>query len=123
MSDIAQDKLKRLLDALYLNTKGKKIPWQVTFDDVALEADIGKSRVRLEEQTTMDFGTYIELTVRNSLGNVVDTITAEALDGVASPFEEAPNYARLLRYLYTNANRQARGADEAIDDILDSLES
>lgn len=112
-------KEKKLVDNLVEKTLSGKISWSDSpFGDEPWTM-IGDHRVSLEEGRSANGSTLIYVVIRDNEHREIDRFHDENLDQT----NQSPIYFKILKDLYLTSNRQAKGADKAIDDILKGMDN
>jgi hypothetical protein len=118
---MALTKPKRLVKALFDKTQTGSVDWhesaaadtfQVSFKDHSVQIAMRKGRDEL-----MDY----VISVLNEEGTVVDRFSDEELDTEDDGTIKGRGWYALMLELYNLALRHARGADKALNAILDEL--
>ena len=110
------EKLWQLVKRLHQKTIEGTVPWEVSFKATYLAA-FPKYGVRVSEIVKEDSLDYvIELLDEN--GRVIESASDADLRDVAAPGESYP----VMKELFVMARRRALGVDEALDDLLSSLD-
>lgn len=103
-------KIVNLINALVERTEDREISWEATAWNnkfMCLLSGYSVGITQDEEFTT--------LTIEDALGEIIEQIRDNDLHG---PYIQA---AFKLRSLFVSARRNAKGADKAIDEIINSL--
>lgn len=124
MTEPATTKARELVETLFERTQAKKISWAPTFKGDAVETTLGRYTIRIVEEFNRDNEDYDHyVTVSDQIGTNIDTITYSVLgtDEKSPRVGEFKFYWQLVDALYKAAHRQATGADQALEEILDIL--
>lgn len=119
MTSSPTERMRSLVDALYDRTLQNKLSWRLSFDESAVEAKLATYIVRVNEWRDEDGDPVFVIEITNDIGNVIDIISGATLRGLAPP--KGGSYGQVISEIYRLANRQIKGADKAIDDILSEL--
>ena len=105
-----QEQVEKLVQKLTGLTQEGKVLWEQTVDERTFLASVASVVISVRELPPYDAPDY-QFTIRNAEGRVLDEAIARGGD----------EWTR-LRGLYEMARRQALHVDEALSDILASLE-
>jgi hypothetical protein len=120
MTPAIKDKYSKLLDALHEKTEGGEVVWQSATDSGTIFAQIGKNTIFLSLDESPDGTDYI-LSIFNDEGAKVDEFGDADLNARTPKNNSFSSYFSLMRSIYITGERQILGADEVLDDILDTL--
>ncbi len=115
------EKLRGLVEFLYLKTEESKLDWNLSFDRQSVWSVIGDYRIEIAEDQAESFEKDIRVTVFNKDGDQVDTFTDTYFSGKMPAKAKFNTYYLLMSTNLETAKRQASGADAAIETILTSL--
>ncbi len=112
-----------LLESLLARTNDGKVDWQKTADDDTFQAVLGGHIIAIARRSpTPDFS--FVLTIFNSNGDEIESISTVRVDLGLAEFDDAEKRMKnMLAELFELARRRAHGAEEAIDAILQELNS
>jgi hypothetical protein len=113
-------KYKQIVDALYANTKSKSVLWKLT-DRGNPYTQFGNYSVLLENKEDADGAPYILVTITDILGKFIDNFSDNTLSEDSPSDSDLESYWKVMDTLIETARRQARGADSALDEILNQL--
>ena len=118
MSDL--DKLAKLIDTLAKLTREDKVTWSETADDNTFQTSFPQYNVSVTKKYAgqnwgEDYYEY-RITVRDQAGKVLEDAGHSDLSAVDHLAETA------MKSLYDNARRSALKVDEALSDLLSSLD-
>lgn len=112
MSDFQKE--RKLVDSLIEKTDSRKIDWNDGIFEDEPWAKIGQHRISIEEGRDANGSVLIFVVIRDLDGKEIDRFNDENLDAGGPPGV----YFRSLQTLHKQASRQAKGADQAIEDVL-----
>ncbi len=120
-----QPQIVKLVEKLTELTRQNKITWETTADEDTFLTSAGKSVVTISRRGATDEDADYRIQLLNDVGQVVEEATATLSDFV--PAELRRNLGRRVeweqtRSLHEMARRSALHADEAVADLLMSLE-
>lgn len=121
MTDTTQRQAK-LAQRLYDMTKTKKINWKYDVFDDSVVAEFSKYKVSMEDGRDSEGSPFITITIFSLSDDEIDKFNDEDLKNISTSDPEYPSFWKLMSQTLNLAKRQARGADDAIDDILDELD-
>ena len=113
------EKYGKLLDGLYRKTVNKELVWEISSWDEELYTVVGGRRIRLTGGRDAN-GSPVERIEVLYGDDVIDSFS----DGRLEDLPQDPSfhsYYLKMRALRMTATRQAKGADDALDAILDDL--
>ena len=115
------EKYKALIDKLFDQTIEKTIKWQLDSKNNPYTV-VGSFPVLLERYEDAEGTPYIRLSIfQDQNDNPIDTFNDASLANYAPGDQTYSSYWNLMNELVEIAIRQAKGADQAIDEILKSL--
>lgn len=117
MSELAK-KYKKLVDDLYTSTMAKSLGWEEDWQG-NIFVSLGGRIVQLDGSRSSD-GEPLEVVEIKDGDQIIDYFNDTNLRSL-TPGVEFSNYYEKMSELRKVAIRQARGADEAIDDVLNAL--
>jgi hypothetical protein len=121
MSKIA-DKHAVLIDRLYDQTQKGKLDWEIDPFSKRVAASVGSYMVELHVGTDGN-GNPIEISyLKNGMGEVIEQFTDEELQDYTPGGNKFNTYWKKMEALRLDARRIAMGAEQAVDDILSSLD-
>lgn len=113
------EKYGRLLDGLYRKTVKKELLWEISSWDEELYAVVGGRQIRLTGGRDAN-GAPVERVEVLYGDDVIDSFSDSRLSTLPQD-PDFPTYYLKMRALRMTATRQAKGADDALDAILDDL--
>lgn len=120
---IPVQKYRSLAEKLYTSTANETLRWQISPFTEELSASLGRYRIILNTGEDAEGSPYVRVDIKDQSDEEVDGFTDNTVSG-GSPKIEGPNtYWGLLNDLYTMAYRSAKGADKALDEILNELDN
>ena len=119
---IPKDKYRELAEKLYNSTLDKSLHWQQDPFSEDLFTSLGKYKICLYSNEDAEGSPYIRVVVKNQAGEEVDSFTDSTISGATPNVYSIQSYWVLLNNLYTMAHRKAKGADEALDEVLSALD-
>ena len=114
------EKYARLVDGLYTKTTNREISWEISSWDEDLYGTIGSRRIKLSGGRNAD-GAPIERLEMVDGDSTIDGFASTTLSNVKPSDNFSSSYTK-MRALRISAERQARGADDVLDDLLGNLE-
>jgi len=111
-------KQRKLVDFLLEKTASSKISWS---DSGALDeprTKLGEHWVQLAEGRSANGSSLYSVVLATSIGEEVDRFDDEDLDAG----DPNSSYYMALKELHMVASRQAKGADAALDDVLNRIQ-
>lgn len=118
-----QEKFVRLAVLLSNRTMDKKIAW-TSSGEQAVQAEISGRYVELSSGRSFNDEPLEYVTIRDAFGSLVDQFDDETLSGQPIPFgSRHTGFFNLMGATRQAALRQALGADEAIDSIINELDA
>jgi hypothetical protein len=120
MTSVA-DKYRALVLKLYNQTINKNIEWAIDPFDRKLFVEMSRYKIRLYSSRDADGEPFENVEILNSSDETIDFFTDGTVSGKTPGILGHSSYYELMRTLRVQAHRQASGADQALDDILDSL--
>ena len=121
MTDTTQRQAK-LAQRLYDMTKKKKINWKYDSFDDNVTAEFSKNKIAVEDGRDSEGSPFIMVTIYSLSDEEIDKFNDEDLKNLSTSDPEYSSFWKLMSQTLNLAKRQARGADDAIDDILDELD-
>lgn len=122
MSVVARQKYKMLMDRLYDKTDAKELPWQSDIiDDDIVSTSIGDRTIEVGDARNGSNEPIIRVVIRDANGRIVEQFDDENLLGLSTGRPQFQTYWPLMKDLLSMAQRQATGADKALDEIIDAL--
>ena len=118
----AEERYVKLVDRLHHLTIEKKLSWKIDNMSDELTCQFSRNKLTLEEGRDADGQPNVKLCVMDFSDDVIDSFTDTMLMKIKPSNQKFENHWFLMKDLYVSANRQATGADKAIDDILNELE-
>lgn len=116
----AQNQLRALVEALYSKTMRGELTWGKAAHSQAFVTNVAQKRLEISVEHG-ERGEDVWLNIYNSEGDHVDSIS-DTYFGTLTPARTAhSNYYSLMKELYDSADRNARGADAAISELLNEL--
>jgi hypothetical protein len=112
---MAYQKIAQLVKRLADQTAAGLIAWQPTAVDDMFMVSFPKYSVSIQPTTDQEGVPFIEITVRDGEGRVLESVN----DGDLDIFVEKPY--QLLSDMHASARRQALGVNQAIDELLRHL--
>lgn len=103
-------KILTLINKLHEKTEAGKLDWEASASSNKFLTTLSEYSVGISEE-----GDDFVLTIADSWGNLVERMSDPELK------EEDSGIFELMQSLYYLARRNARGADKAIDEILDII--
>lgn len=116
------EKYRALVNRLYDKTVDKGINWTQESGGPGVVGQFGSFSIRLVSVRTSNNNPLEVVEVFNSEGSKVDRFNDETIGGEGTRYPSLPYYYDLMKELRKTAQRQASGADSAIDDILKELD-
>ena len=104
------EQVEKLVDRLTKLSEEDKVPWEATADDTTFLAPVSKFVVTVAEVETYD-GIRYDFAIRSDDGRIIDEVLATRGEDWIQ-----------LRDLHSMARRKALHVDEALSDLLSSLE-
>lgn len=114
------EKYRLLVERLYTRTINKKLSWERD-DDETLNYFISDKTVELSYGENFEEETIIIIKIYKN-GDVIEKFDDETLKGPKPRVGGFESYWSLLANLFDTAKRQATGADDALDSLLDELD-
>jgi len=113
----------RLVEKLTELTSQNKIVWETTADEDTFLTSAGKSVVKIARDGGLPDAPVYRIQLLNEAGRVVEEAVASSFDehGRYDPTQLKPE-AALVGSLHELARRSALHADQAVADLLSSLE-
>ena len=116
------DKTAEFLRKLYRSTESASINWQRAFEDDSVEAKIGNLIVKIRRIfSEIDGSSEIVLYIQNEYGTIVDVLTDESLPEPPTSVIGFSSFSQVLERVFAIAFRQASGAENALDSLIDDL--
>jgi hypothetical protein len=115
-----KDKRCLMVERLYKKTIARSLSWSLDSQDDSVDVVISGKIVSLRRSNNSN-GEPIEIVTIYKDGNPIESFSDEDL-GFAPDDLPLPTYWQLMVALHDTASRQALGADDAIDEILDELD-
>jgi hypothetical protein len=115
------EKLRGLVESLYLQTDSGKIDWNLSTDRQSVWAKIGSYRIEAADDQIEGFEQDIRITVFSEEGDQIDTFSDSYFRGLIPSNSQFNSYYSLMATFLEMARRQASGADAAIEMILKTL--
>jgi hypothetical protein len=112
------EKERKLVDSLVAKTGAKKISWTESVPLGNPEALIGDHIIALEEGRNANGASLFMVVIMDKNYREIDRFDDEALDGQ----NRGGQYFTLLSELYERASKQARGAEDAIENLLKNID-
>ncbi len=112
------EKNKRLIERLLERTDEGKVEWKEAADR-GFQLSFAQNSINLRQATSRN-GTIYIVSLLNALGEVADSFNDEDLDADGDGPDST--WFSKLKQLYTQAQRQARGADKVLNEILSELD-
>jgi hypothetical protein len=113
------EKNKRLVQRLYEKTRAGTLEWQETPDN-GFQVSLANNSIKIRTVTKRGSNeTLLYVYLINAAGEVADSFHDEELDAD----EPDTRWFRKLREILQLAQRQARGADKVLNDILSELDN
>lgn len=116
------EKYRRLVKLLWSRTSEKAIPWKWDSGARIVTCWIGKRPLTISETANNDFEELYVFTIYNEKSEPVERFNDENLTGEV-PGDGFETYFGLSQTLFETAQKQATGADVALDEILSRLEN
>ncbi len=110
------DLTKRLIDRIYAMSQEGRLSWSEGPGQNAFAFEADNYSVVVDSPSSGPM-----LTISDSEGRELEALTADDLAEVRAPGGQ--DYETIVREVHTSARRAALGTDEAIDRILQTLES
>lgn len=111
-----EEKMRKLVDRLLTKTKQAEVAWSETPVEGAYQVSFPNYSVGLDNESGP-----IVVRIYNSEGKIVNSITQDEIVGKEDASLGNFYYEEMLKELYASAREQARGSDNAIDEILKNL--
>ena len=122
MSMSAKQKYKVLIDRLYEKTNAKDLPWESDIiDDEVVSTSIGDRTIEVGDARNGSNEPIVKVTIRDSNGRIIEEFNDENLSGLLTGRPQFQSYWPLMKDLLSMAQRQATGADKALDEIIEAL--
>lgn len=112
------EKYKQLIDDLYSSTINKSLAWEEDWSG-EIFASLGGKEIYLSSSRTSN-GEPLEVIEIKNGDQVIDYFNDHSVNRFTN-VEGFLNYYEKMKELRMLATRQARGADQAIDDVLKAL--
>lgn len=112
------EKNKRLIERLIERTDAGKIEWKEAADG-GFQVSFAQNSINLRTMKGRN-GTLYILSLLNAVGEVADSFNDEDLD--ADGDGPGSTWFSKLKQLYNQAQRQVRGADKVLNEILSELD-
>lgn len=122
MSDV-QSKYKVLVEKLYQKTAERKLAWQHVARTNSVFVRVAGNWIHLSSENNNNMESDMYVTVRNDDNYVLERFSDISLSDVVPDTPGFPGFYALMTALHEMAIRQATGADEALDSILDELDT
>lgn len=119
---IAHQKYKRLVEGLYNKSLNKAISWSYHSVDKYVETIIANRAIRSWVGEDEEGNPLAIIVIINEDGNLLERFNDEDIKGNPIEFYDGKTYYQLMISIIDMAKRQATGADDAIDAILEELE-
>jgi hypothetical protein len=114
------DKLRSLVDGLLEKTRAGEITWEEYPRDDVFQAALGDHVLTIERQGNIParpWQSRVKINIYNMGGKVVESFDNTKIENAEQ------QYGDLMEEIHSLARRQALGADQAISDILERLET
>lgn len=121
MSDLVT-KYARLVDLLLTKTRESKVSWDYDFERKTLSVRNGGIILHLSCSQSDHFEEDYKISLYNNSGDYIEGFEDSTLSGIELPFGEDNYYVR-MKDLFSLAMRQATGADKALDEFIQALDS
>src|SRR5262245_43768543 len=119
MSDLPRERMRDLVELLFDRTREKKLDWKKGFQDNTAETELGNYLIRVTREWDREAEEeYNAVYVLDSVGNTIDTILPSMIHGLPMKYPEFQFAYQLLEALHASAYRQATGADQAIENLI-----
>jgi hypothetical protein len=116
------DKYRSLCIKLYNSTNDKTLSWQINPFTGDVFTELGSHRVVISSGDDAEGSPFIRISLTDGSGDTVDSFVDTTVSGGATGIPGMGSFWTLLSSLANMAYRQAKGADKALDDILDALD-
>lgn len=115
---------RKLLESLYIMTSKGLVNWTYDKFNDSCEANIGDGYIQIANETDEE-GDYLPVVrVLNAEKDTIDRITGGYELGQLKPLHTGhDNYWRLVSDLQRRAEKNAKGADQVLNSILNSLDA
>jgi hypothetical protein len=112
---MSHERNKQLVQRLFERTRARKLEWQET-PDAGFQVSLANNSIKIKEVDGRGT-TLMYVYLINAAGEVADAFHDEELD------EDEPDtrWFSKIKEIYNLAQRQARGADQVLNDILSEL--
>lgn len=115
------EKYRALINALYDRTQLKKIKWMWDSGEQCVWSRLGGHIVSLKTSSNSDFEPLCTLSIESRENEYLEGFNDENLGPVKPSNASFATWYQMMESLYNIAKRQATGADEALDNILQAL--
>lgn len=115
-------KQARLIERLFQLTQSKKLAWDVDPFDDEVSCVFSTHKIVINDRRDSDGSPYVYVSIKNIAGSEVDSFTDNDFSETVPQIPGVDSYWKLMSELLRLARRQSKGADEAIDNILDELD-
>lgn len=110
--------LRKLLEAIYLQTVSQKLTWSYNPSNDSCTAELTPGSIEIVQEADEDGDYYSYVQIRNSQNEVVDTIYGGTL-GRNKPYNTGhKDYWELMKDLRSQAYRSAMGSDKIVSGML-----
>ncbi|HEU0099428.1 MAG TPA: hypothetical protein VFQ67_11720 [Allosphingosinicella sp.] len=114
------EQYRTLVRRLLKKTRAKEISWDDGWTG-DLECEFASYKIRLSSEEGPEGSPLEVVQILNSSNQIIDAFNDEDISDDSHPMG-FPNYWKLMQELHKIANRQAKGADAALKNILDVLD-
>lgn len=121
MNDPAKQ-YQELAKKLYERTTSGTLHWYIDQWTEKLTTSLAGYNIQLDTGETAEGEPIIQVSILNQSNDYIDGFNDETLSSYETGVEEAPTYWKLLDRLYKTAYRGAKGADKALQAIMNELD-
>ena len=117
------EKYTKLVDRLFEFTKDKRIEWRSDPFTDEVSCHFSNFNIKINDGSDSEGSPYIKLSIVNFSDVEIDSFTDNDLVSNTPKLRGYSSYWKLMEELLKLARRQSRGADDAIDNILNELDA
>ncbi len=111
-----------VIEELYELTLAKKIEWEIDSDN-EVKCALSKYFISLDQTEDAEGAPYISVKIRDGQGSIIDRFNDNDLANQRPNIAGKTSYWQIMLDLIHQAGRQATGADDALDQIIQDLQN